>query len=98
LPLLPRLPYTTLFRSRKWACASAKPSMYKPAALCITEYPGQLAAVQLSNVIVPVHPLIIPPATADSFGAAEPGGRRLRQGLWTRSEEHTSELQSRFDL
>jgi len=55
--------------------------MHKPAFPGIPEDPGQLAAVQLGNVIIPMYTLAIPPAAADALGPGKPGNWRLGQRL-----------------
>src|SRR5699024_12670630 len=88
LPPTP-LPYTTLFRSAPPRCA---PSLLLQPRLL--HRPGPLAQREAADLTVAARPAAGPggAAPARSPGRAAPAGSTVR------SEEHTSELQSRFDL
>src|SRR3712207_8113972 len=81
-------PYTTLFRSPICAAASVS-SARASAPTQSTDAPAQ-----------PASPLTVPeaapePSPAHSPSEADPDGSPLATAPPTRSEEHTSELQSR---
>src|SRR5690606_41177433 len=87
----PRLPYTTLFRS-----TAATPD-HAPAGRTI---PGEMF---LTLVSLPDPPRFVKQIPAYWFGhyppPQPPCPRRARHARqWPRSEEHTSELQSRENL
>src|SRR5207248_9592907 len=86
-------PYTTLFRSSTIAIEVERPQHTYPRAM--------IAAVILVSLsyILPVAAVSITgiPASAFETGSwADLAG--LLAGKWLRSEEHTSELQSPYDL
>src|SRR5207249_10261175 len=88
-PALPSTlsPYTTLFRSR-----------HKQAQASIEEFPADMKIHEYqAKAILARHGVPVPrgETLADATDAAAIA-RRL--GTKVRSEEHTSELQSRFDL
>src|SRR5699024_12427710 len=78
----PRFPYTTLFRSRE-ALDDNRRAIEETAALAAAGASGSRAVL----VLVAGG---LPEGSTDLIGA--------RQRVRDRSEEHTSELQSRFDL
>src|SRR5207249_11802844 len=83
-PRSPLFPYTTLFRSRGPATASSSPSGRPRIDLSCSASSGSLDSARAAE---PAH---VGDQLTDLF---------LRQGgAEGRSEEHTSELQSRFDL
>src|SRR5207249_10032906 len=92
-PLSPLFPYTTLFRSLSWACFAACLAL---AGLILLVY---------GSLVVSALTLRFPnnlQFTLEHFQYVTTGtnGEALRNTLVfsSRSEEHTSELQSRFDL
>src|SRR5207247_9674811 len=97
-PPLPPFPYTTLFRSKQQA-AAAKATSFVLAG-------GTAEAVPLPMPHLPI--CTFPCRVIPESGTARPIARRRFQALseyrrefvflGIRSEEHTSELQSRVDL
>src|SRR5207247_3663765 len=96
LPSPPHSPYTTLFRSPwAWTRASSVPEV-KPM---FQRHPGSPPASKVANdsgtgVRHPPNPN----QTRASHPAPFAAGARHRDADAKRSEEHTSELQSRVDL
>src|SRR5699024_12622305 len=98
LPSSTLVPYTTLFRSRLGrrcrigVVEDAEMAGLLPGERLLVELPGALECVgdhgrEQIRVLLRVQPC----STVD-----EPGGAAVR--IPHRSEEHTSELQSRFDI
>src|SRR5207249_6294703 len=82
-------PYTTLFRSRR---AAVKATSIKPAlaGAGLAPAPKMLGEDGASHTELEMD--------ASQPGADGEGADALDRGASDRSEEHTSELQSRFDL
>src|SRR5207253_11140278 len=85
-PYSPLFPYTTLFRSRRTACArlwraSARAEPISPHERCPSRCPYWRTSAG---------------TTSKSRGTRDGPGAIAR--TWSRSEEHTSELQSRGHL
>src|SRR3712207_8747638 len=77
-------PYTTLFRSAVGGRVNA------------TTFEGEALAVDIRRVAVPVEAAQVPGSFHTTLNdVAEAGGVQWAVGSATRSEEHTSELQSR---
>src|SRR5690606_40126046 len=88
-PALPTLlPYTTLFRSVTELLPPAEHGDYFPAALAAARYRGRLYAIPW---FVDAGLLYYRKDLLAAHGFAPPR-------TWDRSEEHTSELQSRENL
>src|SRR5207249_8550321 len=94
-PSTPPFPYTTLFRSIEWiAYRDPKAGRFRYAAV----RDGRLEGCVF---IAPDHKLVSRSWLSGLFAeqALSPNARMsLLTGQPLRSEEHTSELQSRFDL
>src|SRR5699024_12801773 len=82
-PTLPLFPYTTLFRSVSTSCRAAASDATRPARRPVRWIPRALSRPSWNA------------ASHSSRSAFCPASRRAAH---SRSEEHTSELQSRFDL
>src|SRR5699024_12874975 len=98
LPRLTLLPYTTLFRSRRSSWPSAR-SALAPSRSCRA---GELHAV-IDGLGPPAHQVRggqDRPSSLGRLAPEHPYGAPLVPGVGDphRSEEHTSELQSRFDI
>src|SRR5690606_42022172 len=89
-------PYTTLFRSNAWRGAPSKPER-RQSSLAKSGNTG--GRVRRTLFLPKQEPSVQPPAKRIAGGAIEQirDGRKQR-GREGRSEEHTSELQSREDL
>src|SRR5699024_12188066 len=90
---IPLFPYTTLFRSKKTIGNEPIPT----CAPCVTEKPPAR-----ENFSVMSDELILssasPPYSSGTSAPKRPSSPAFFSKSTERSEEHTSELQSRFDL
>src|SRR5207249_10539134 len=90
-------PYTTLFRSRLAAAAEAVTG--GTAAVLAEDTDGTVRAASRTELVPPGAVLATAMGTVGSVTRATPRGLLPAPvGVQLRSEEHTSELQSRFDL
>src|SRR5207249_12217736 len=94
-PASPLSPYTTLFRSRRASAMSGGAASCAPATpstMVVSSAPLE-PALSLPYVMKKFTPIAIAAPPCAVVPSPKLGGDPAR-----RSEEHTSELQSRFDL
>src|SRR5207249_10621978 len=94
-PAPPLFPYTTLFRSRAMVAATRIPAVRVPLGGTPRWLPlGTVAEKQAALRAVARELQSLPPGRREALLARLAADLRVEG----RSEEHTSELQSRFDL
>src|SRR5699024_11585619 len=92
------VPYTTLFRSVPLKLPGASPMLLETVAVT-GGWPNARSTGKVKSVPEPATALIPPAANpARRMATASQIPIRPRFAHTSRSEEHTSELQSRFDL
>src|SRR5699024_12378611 len=96
-PTSPPFPYTTLFRSRRNGQCRVVRLMFTVQRECHVLVGGS-HTLEIDDLATHRH---LTPAHPELHTFPSPGGTRFGDALdqsFSRSEEHTSELQSRFEL
>src|SRR5207249_7493196 len=95
-PTSPLFPYTTLFRSLLAPQFERYPAVYRSAETGPAYLPLMFAGLFIAALVAAI---IYAKGYDGGSGVAEGGRFGFLLGIFVvRSEEHTSELQSRFDL